>query len=136
MEYLANTGFDTLAMDTTGYGRSTRPAAMNDPCNLSAAQQLALAGDGDAEACAPSYAQQMTTIASDWNDIGAVVDYVRSLRHVSQVSLVSWSLGGRAPPASRRKIPIRCNGWCCWRRLTAAKRRQTRLPKSRRRVRR
>lgn len=94
MEYLANAGFDTFAMDTTGYGRSTRPAAMNDPCNLSAAQQLALAGDGHAEACAPSYAQQMTTIASDWNDIGAVVDYVRSLRHVSQVSLVAWSLGG------------------------------------------
>jgi len=39
MEYLAQAGFDTFAMDTTGYGRSTRPAAMNDPCNLSAAQQ-------------------------------------------------------------------------------------------------
>jgi len=51
MEYLAQAGFDAFAMDTTGYGRSTRPAAMNDPCNLSPAQQLAL---GRAGACAPS----------------------------------------------------------------------------------
>lgn len=94
MEYLARSGFDTFAMDTTGYGRSTRPAAMNDPCNLSAAQQLALAPDGRTEACSPSYGQQMTTIASDWNDIGAVVDYLRTLRGAAQVSMVSWSLGG------------------------------------------
>ncbi len=94
MEYLAQAGFDTFAMDTTGYGRSTRPAAMNDPCNLSAAQQLVVAPDGHAETCSPSYGQQMTTIASDWNDIGAVVDYLRTLRSASQVSMVSWSLGG------------------------------------------
>ena len=94
MEYLAQAGFDTFAMDTTGYGRSTRPAAMNDPCNLSAAQQLALATGGRTEACSHSYGQQMTTIASDWNDIGAVVDYLRALRGASQVSMVSWSLGG------------------------------------------
>ena len=39
MGYLAEAGFDVFAMDTTGYGRSTRPPAMNDPCNLSVAQQ-------------------------------------------------------------------------------------------------
>src|SRR5215831_20122411 len=94
MEYLAQAGFDTFAMDTTGYGRSTRPAAMNDQCNLSAAQQVALAPDRRSEACSPSYGQQMTTMASDWNDIGAVVDYLRALRGASQVSMVSWSLGG------------------------------------------
>jgi pimeloyl-ACP methyl ester carboxylesterase len=94
MEFLAQGGFDVFAMDTTGYGRSTRPAAMNDPCNLSPAQQLALSPDGRAEACSPSYGQQMTTMASDWNDIGAVVDYLRALRGAPQVSMVSWSLGG------------------------------------------
>jgi len=94
MEYLASAGFDVFAMDTTGYGRSTRPAAMNDPCNLSAAQQLALAPDSRAEPCAPTYGAQMTTMASDWNDIGAVVDYLRALRGATQVSMVSWSLGG------------------------------------------
>ena len=39
MGYLAAAGYDVFAMDTTGYGRSTRPAPMNDPCNLSPAQQ-------------------------------------------------------------------------------------------------
>ena len=31
MAYLAHAGFDVFSMDMTGYGRSTRPAAMNDP---------------------------------------------------------------------------------------------------------
>ena len=39
MEYLAGAGFDVFSMDMTGYGRSTRPPAMNDPCNLSREQQ-------------------------------------------------------------------------------------------------
>ena len=94
MGYLAQAGFDVFAMDTTGYGRSTRPPAMNDPCNLSAAQQLALTGDRRAEPCAPTSAQPITTLASDWNDIGAVVDYLRGLRGAAQVSMISWSLGG------------------------------------------
>jgi pimeloyl-ACP methyl ester carboxylesterase len=92
MAYLADAGFDVFAMDMTGYGRSTRPAAMNDPCNLSAEQQSKLAPG--MEPCSPSYPQQMTTIQSDWDDLGAVVDRLRVLRNVSQVSLVAWSLGG------------------------------------------
>jgi pimeloyl-ACP methyl ester carboxylesterase len=94
MAYLANAGFDVFSMDTTGYGRSTRPTVMNDPCNLSRAQQALFVPSLIAAPCAPSYPSQATTIASDWNDIGAVVDYVRGLRHVDRVSLVAWSLGG------------------------------------------
>jgi pimeloyl-ACP methyl ester carboxylesterase len=94
MEYLARAGFDVFAMDMTGYGRSTRPAAMNDPCNLSSEQQLALSPGGAIESCAPSYPRQMTTIESDWNDLGAVVDHLLALRGVKQLSLASWSLGG------------------------------------------
>src|SRR5690242_2094501 len=94
MAYLANAGFDVFAMDTTGYGRSTRPAAMNDPCNLSAAQQALFVPRLLPAPCPPSYPHQLTTIASDWNDIGAVVDYVRALRRVERVSLIAWSLGG------------------------------------------
>jgi pimeloyl-ACP methyl ester carboxylesterase len=94
MEYLARAGFDVFAMDMTGYGRSTRPAAMNDPCNLSSEQQLALSPGGATEPCAPSYPRQMTTIESDWNDLGAVVDHLLALRGVRQLNLVSWSLGG------------------------------------------
>ena len=94
MGYLAAAGFDVFAMDMTGYGRSTRPTVMNDPCNLSKEQQNNFVPALLPAPCAPSYAQQATTIASDWNDINAVVDYLRGLRRVDKISLLAWSLGG------------------------------------------
>jgi pimeloyl-ACP methyl ester carboxylesterase len=94
MAYLAHGGFDVFSMDTTGYGRSTRPTVMNDPCNLARNQQRAFVPGLIAAQCAPTYGTAATTIASDWNDVGAVVDYVRALRHADRVNLVAWSLGG------------------------------------------
>jgi pimeloyl-ACP methyl ester carboxylesterase len=94
MGHLARAGFDVFSMDMTGYGRSTRPAAMNDPCNLSQEQQAQFIPSLIPAPCNPSYSRQMTTIASDWNDIGAVIDHVRALRRVERVNLVAWSLGG------------------------------------------
>ncbi len=94
MAYLANAGFDVFAMDTTGYGRSNRPAAMNDPCNLAKDRQGAFVPSLIPAPCEPTYPHALTTIASDWNDINAVVDYLRALRHVDKVSLLAWSLGG------------------------------------------
>ena len=93
MGYLADAGFDVFSMDVTGYGRSTRPPMMNDPCNLSPEQQTAFVPTLLAAPCGPSYPHQLTTIASDWDEIGAVVDYIRTLRHVDRVSLLAWSLG-------------------------------------------
>jgi pimeloyl-ACP methyl ester carboxylesterase len=63
MAYLAKAGFDVFAMDVTGYGRSTRPPAMNDPCNLAPNQQAALVPSLLSAPCAPSYPRQVTTIA-------------------------------------------------------------------------
>jgi pimeloyl-ACP methyl ester carboxylesterase len=94
MAYLANAGFDVFAMDFTGYGASTRPPAMSDPCNLAADQQATFIPGLLAAPCAPSYPHQLTTIASDWDDLNAVVDYIRRLRRVERVSLIAWSLGG------------------------------------------
>jgi pimeloyl-ACP methyl ester carboxylesterase len=94
MAYLAKAGFDVFAMDVTGYGRSTRPAAMNDPCNLSADQQHGLVPGLIAAPCPATYGQQMTTLASDWNDIDSVVNHLLALRHVEKVNLAAWSLGG------------------------------------------
>ena len=94
MGYLAKAGFDVFSMDMTGYGRSTRPPAMNDPCNLSKEQQARFVPQLIAAPCAPSHSTAITTMGSDWNDIGAVVDYLRGLRGVERVSLVAWSQGG------------------------------------------
>jgi len=94
MAYLAKAGFDVFSMDMTGYGRSTRPPAMNDPCNLSNEQQARFVPQLIAAPCAPSHPTPITTMGSDWNDIGTVVDHLRGLRNVETVSLVAWSQGG------------------------------------------
>lgn len=94
MAYLAQAGYDVFSMDMTGYGRSTRPNAMNDPCNLTTAQQALYMPQLLSKACEPSYPNQMTTLGSDWHDIDAVVDHLRALRHVDKVNLLGWSQGG------------------------------------------
>jgi pimeloyl-ACP methyl ester carboxylesterase len=90
MAFLARAGYDVFSVDMTGYGRSTRPAAMSDPCNLAADRQAGFT----AAPCKPTYAHALTTIESDWNDIDAAVDYIRQLRRVERVSMVGWSQGG------------------------------------------
>ena len=94
MEFLASAGYDAFSADMTGYGRSTRPNEMNDPCNLSEEQQTEFIPVLIPAPCPPSYGFGATTIESDWNDIGAVVDYLRKLRGVDRVHLVGWSAGG------------------------------------------
>lgn len=94
MAHLARHGFDVFSVDVTGYGRSTRPSPMNDPCNLAGDRQAAFVPALLAAPCPPSYPGAATTIASDWHDIGVAVDYIRALRGVDRVSLVAWSLGG------------------------------------------
>ncbi len=94
MAYLARAGFDVFALDTTGYGRSSRPAAMSDPCNLASAAQAQFVPRLIPAPCAATFPHGATTIASDWDDIGAVVDYVRALRGVDKLALLAWSLGG------------------------------------------
>jgi pimeloyl-ACP methyl ester carboxylesterase len=94
MAYLAQAGFDAFAIDLTGYGPSSRPAPMDDPCNVAPASQTALVPSTLSEVCPSSYAGDLTTVASDRDDIDAVVDYVRSIRHVEKISLVAWSKGG------------------------------------------
>ncbi len=94
MAFLARAGFDAFSMDTTGYGRSTRPAPMNDPCNLTEEQQQQFIPKLIPAPCKPAYPGNLTTIASDWHDIDAVVEHIRKLRNVPNVGLIAWSLGG------------------------------------------
>jgi len=90
MQQVARAGFDVFSVSLTGYGGSTRPAPMANPCNLSKAQQPGYV----AAPCEPDRQLPLTTMSSDWDDIGAVVDHLRSLRNVDKVSLVGWSQGG------------------------------------------
>ncbi len=92
MAYLARAGFDVFSMDMEGYGPSTRPPAMNDPCNLPPdSQKTARPGK---PVCAATFTQPITTMSSDWNDIGGVVNYLINSKKVQTVSLVGWSQGG------------------------------------------
>jgi len=91
--YLAQAGFDVFIMDLTGYGLSPRPK-MDDPCNVAPSQQPLIIPNPLSASCPPSYPFSLTTSQSDWDEIDAVVDYLRAHRKVERVSLVGYSLGG------------------------------------------
>ena len=105
MGYLARAGFDVFSVDMTGYGRSTRPAVMNDLCNVARDRQAEWIPALLPAPCPPTYAQALTTIASDWDDVGAAVDYIRTLRRVERVSMVAWSLGGPRAGGYAARVP-------------------------------
>src|SRR5919201_6082260 len=69
MAYLARAGFDVFAMDITGYGRSTRPWPMDDPCNVNPEQQALLMPSPLSETCPPSHTSALTNYQSDWADM-------------------------------------------------------------------
>lgn len=91
MAYLANAGYDVFAVDMEGYGRSARPAAMNEKCNLNDAKRAEYKVSAD---CKPTMTSGVTTLESDWNDVDAAVNYVLGLRHGTKLNLIGWSQGG------------------------------------------
>jgi len=94
MAYLAQAGFDVYGLDLTGYGRSTRPEAMNDPCNLSASEQQQFIPSLIKKVCAKNHAQAPTNIESDWADIDAAVNFIHAQEHIKSLALIGWSQGG------------------------------------------
>ena len=98
MQSLARAGFDVFSLDRTGYGFSPRPK-MDDPCNVNPAQQSILIPHPLAATCKPSYPFRLTHTASDADDIGAAVDYIRALRGVERITIAGWSgVGPQAGP--------------------------------------
>ena len=72
MDYIAQRGYDVWLFDLRGYGRSTRPAEMDQP----------------AEQNPP-----LTTGAVGQRDVDAVIDFVRKRRGLDKVTLLGWSWG-------------------------------------------
>jgi pimeloyl-ACP methyl ester carboxylesterase len=85
-------GFDVFMLDFQGSGRSPRPR-MDDPCNAPNAQQGLLIPNPLSATCPHSYPFTLNTETSDLDELDAVVDYIRQLRGVDRVHLVSWSAG-------------------------------------------
>ena len=114
MAYLANAGFDVFAMDTTGYGRSTRPAVDERPLQPLAAQQAgfvpvlmpgALRAVVSAPASRPS--RPTGTTSARWSTTCA------RCATSTKVNLVAWSLGGPRAGGYAAQHPERSHGSCC-----------------------
>jgi pimeloyl-ACP methyl ester carboxylesterase len=114
MEQLAREGFDVFTMDMTGYGRSTRPPQMNEPCNLQPAQQKAIVPKTLPEPCTPKYPFDLVNSDSESDDINAVVDFIRKLRGVDKISLVGWSGGGIRTGTFIGRHPQKVDRYVIW----------------------
>ena len=97
MVHLADAGFDVFALDLQGYGRSSKPTVMDDPCNTAADNQAKYLVPNPLPApCPPRYPHSFGSFATDWDEIDTVVEFIRSLHgdRALKVNLVGWSRGG------------------------------------------
>lgn len=97
LAYLADAGFDAFALDHLGYGNSSKPSVMDDPCNTSAENQTKyLVPNPLPTPCPARYQQPFGSFTTDWDEIDTAVEFIRSLRgdRALKVNLVGWSRGG------------------------------------------
>jgi pimeloyl-ACP methyl ester carboxylesterase len=72
MDLIAARGYDVYLVDVRGYGRSTRPAEMNQP---------------------PSANKPIVSTEIAARDLGAAVDYILKKRGVAKIDVMGWSWG-------------------------------------------
>lgn len=72
MDFMAQRGWDVYITDVRGYGRSTRPAAMDVPPEKN-----------------PPFAHTSEAV----KDVSSVVDYILKKRGVQRINLLGWSWG-------------------------------------------
>ena len=97
MDFIACRGFDVYLLDVRGYGRSTRPPAMDAP----------------AEANPP-----FASTADAREDVGAVAAYIRQRRGIGRLCLIGWSWGcatmgsfAAAHPGIVERLVLFAPGW-------------------------
>jgi len=88
MDYIARRGFDVYLLDLPGYGRSTRPAAMDQP----------------AEANPP-----IETTAEAVADYAAVADWVLARRRLAKLDVAGWSWGTTIAAGFAAENPAKVN---------------------------
>lgn len=86
MDWLAKRGYDVYALDIRGYGKSTRPAAMNKP---------------------PEQAEPVVNTATALRDVSRAVDFITSRRGQSKLVLVGWSWGATLAGSYTASAPNR-----------------------------
>ena len=80
MDYLADAGFDVFAVDLQGYGSSSKPTVMDEPCTTSRDNQAKYRIPYPLRVpCPPRYPHSFGSFATDWNEIDTVVEFIRSL---------------------------------------------------------
>jgi len=72
MDYIAHGGYDVYLVDVRGYGKSTRPAAMDAP---------------------PDQNEPIARTEVAVKDVGAAVDFILKRRGVQKLNLMGWSWG-------------------------------------------
>ena len=72
VENVARKGYDVYFVDVRGYGRSTRPAAMDAP---------------------PAENPPFATTADAVRDVGSAVDFILKRRNIAKLNLIGWSWG-------------------------------------------
>ncbi len=72
MEFVASKGTDVYCLDVRGYGRSTRPKAMDEPPQNN-----------------PPVARTIDAV----HDVEAVLGFIRKRRNIARVNLMGWSWG-------------------------------------------
>jgi pimeloyl-ACP methyl ester carboxylesterase len=72
MDWMAKRGYDVYTLDIRGYGKSTRPPAMNQPADAN-----------------PPAVDGVTAL----RDVSKAVDFITSRRNLDRLVLVGWSWG-------------------------------------------
>ena len=72
MDYIASRGYDVYLVDVRGYGRSTRPAEMDQPAERN---------------------QPIVRTDTAARDFGAAADFIRKRRNIAKLNVMGWSWG-------------------------------------------